>query len=150
MELILKEDIAKLGYKNDIVRVKDGYGRNYLIPKGLAVIATEQAKKVLAEDLRQRAHKLEKIKQEAEQIAAKFEGISLEIPVKTSKSGSVFGGVSSTRIAEELLKKGIEIDRKKIEVASSIKTVGSYIAVITLHKEVSVEVPYEVVAEITE
>jgi len=150
MELILKEDIASLGYKNDIVKVKNGYGRNYLIPKGLAVIASEQAKKVLAEDLRQRAHKFEKIKQEAEQVAAKLEGVSLEIPVKTSKSGSVFGGISTTRIAEELRKKGIEIDRKKIEVVGNIKTVGSYVAIVRLHKEVTVEIPYELVAEIAE
>ena len=124
MEIILKEDVINLGYKNDIVTVKSGYGRNYLIPTGKAVIASPAAKKMLAEELKQRAHKLEKIKKDAEELAAKLEGVSLTIATKVSS-----------------------IDRKIIVVKDAVKEVGHYKAVIKLHKEVSVEIPFEVVAE---
>ena len=146
MELILKEDVINLGYKDDIVKVKDGYGRNYLIPTGKAVIASESAKKVLAENLKQRAHKLAKIKADAEAFAAKFEGVSLTIATKVSATGAVYGSVGSIQIAEELAKLGLEVDRKII-VAEAAKEVGSYTATIKLHKEVTVKVPFTVVAE---
>ena len=146
MELILKEDVINLGYKDDIVKVKDGYGRNYLIPTGKAVIASESAKKVLAENLRQRAHKLAKIKADAEALAAKFEGVSLTIATKVSATGAVYGSVGAIQIAEELGKIGLEIDRKIIVVAA-VKEVGSYEATVKLHKEVTVKVPFTVVAE---
>ena len=146
MELILKEDVINLGYKDDIVKVKDGYGRNYLIPTGKAVIASESAKKVLAENLRQRAHKLAKIKADAEALAAKFEGVSLTIATKVSATGAVYGSVGAIQIAEELAKLGLEIDRKII-VVSAVKEIGSYEATVKLHKEVAVKVPFTVVAE---
>ena len=147
MEIILKEDIANLGYKNDIVTVKSGYGRNYLIPTGKAVIASPAAKKMLAEELKQRAHKLEKIKKDAEALAAQLEGISLKIATKVSSTGTIFGSVGSIQIAEELEKLGHKIDRKIIFVKDAVKEVGSYKATVRLHKEVSVEIPFEVVAE---
>ena len=147
MEIILKEDVINLGYKNDIVTVKSGYGRNYLIPTGKAVIASPSAKKVLAEELKQRAHKLEKIKKDAEAIAAQLEGIKLTIATKVSSTGSIFGSVGNIQIAEELEKLGHKIDRKIIIVKDAVKEVGNYKAVIKLHKDVSVEIPFEVVAE---
>ena len=146
MELILKEDVINLGYKDDVVKVKDGYGRNYLIPTGKAVIATESAKKVLAENLRQRAHKLAKIKADAEELAKKMEGISLTIATKVSATGAIYGSVGSIQIAEELAKLGFEIDRKII-VVEAAKEVGSYTATVKLHKEVAVKIAYTVVAE---
>lgn len=147
MELILKEDVVNLGYKNDIVTVKSGYGRNYLIPTGKAVIASPAAKKMLAEELKQRAHKLEKIKKDAEALAAQLEGVSLKIATKVSSTGTIFGSVGSIQIAEELEKLGHKIDRKIIFVKDAVKEVGSYKATVRLHKEVSVEIPFEVVAE---
>lgn len=147
MEIILKEDVVNLGYKNDIVTVKSGYGRNYLIPTGKAVIASPSAKKMLAEELKQRAHKLEKIKKDAEDIAAKLEGVTLTIGTKVSSTGTIFGSVGNIQIADELNKKGFNIGRKLIVVKDAVKEVGSYKAVIKLHKEVSVEIPFEVIAE---
>lgn len=146
MEIILKEDVMGLGYKNDIVTVKDGYGRNYLIPTGKAVLASVSAKKMLAEELKQRAHKLEKIKNEALALAEKLAAVSLTIPTKVSATGVIYGSVNSLQIADELKKLGYDIDRKIIDV-KDVKEVGSYKAVVKLHKEVSVEVPFEVVAE---
>ena len=147
MEVILKEDVANLGYKNDIVVVKSGYGRNYLIPTGKAVIASPSAKKMLAEELKQRAHKLEKIKKDAEELAAKLTGISLTIPMKVSSTGTIFGSVGNIQIADELAKLGHNVDRKLIVVKDTVKEVGSYKAVVRLHKEVSVEILFEVIAE---
>ena len=147
MEIILKGDIVNLGYKNDIVTVKSGYGRNYLIPTGKAVIASPAAKKMLAEELKQRAHKLEKIKKDAEELAAKLEGVSLKIATKVSSTGTIFGSVGNIQIAEELAKLGHNIDRKIIVVKDVVKEVGNYKAIVKLHKEVSVEIPFEVVAE---
>ncbi len=149
MELILKEDVINLGYKDDVVKVKDGYGRNYLIPTGKAVIATPSAKKVLAENLRQRAHKLAKIKADAQELAAKLEGVALTIATKVSATGTIFGSVGAIQVAEELAKLGFEIDRKIINV-EAVKAVGSYEATIKLHKEVAVKVPFTVVAEAEE
>ena len=148
MEVILKEDVANLGYKDDIVHVKDGYGRNFLIPQGKAVIASESARKVLAEVLKQRAHKIAKIKAEAEALAEKLKGVSLTIGAKTSSTGTIFGSVTNIQIAEELAKLGFEVDRKIIRIKEdAVKEVGSYNATVRLHKEVSVEIPFEVVSE---
>ena len=147
MELILIQDVAGLGYKNDIVSVKKGYGRNYLIPQGKAIIASESARKVLAENLKQRAHKLAKIKADAEELAAKLAPVALTIATKVSATGTIFGAVGNIQIAEALAKLGFEIDRKTIVVKETVKEVGSYIATVKLHKEVSVEIPFEVVAE---
>ena len=146
MEIILKEDVVNLGYKNDIVTVKAGYGRNYLIPTGKAVIASPAAKKMLAEELKQRAHKLEKIKKDAEAVAESLKDVSLKIATKVSATGAIYGSVGNIQIAEELAKLGHNIDRKII-VVKDVKEVGQYNAVVKLHKEVSVEIPFEVVAE---
>ncbi len=147
MKIILKEDIANLGYKDDVVEVKNGYGRNYLIPQGKAVIASPSALKVLAENLKQRAHKLAKIKADAEATAEALQGVSLTIGAKTSATGTIFGSVNNIQIAEALEKLGHNIDRKIIVVKETIKEVGNYTATIKLHKEVSVEIPFEVVSE---
>lgn len=148
MEIILKQDIPSLGYKNDIINVKDGYGRNYLIPKGFAIQATESAKKVNAENLRQRAHKEEKIKNEALEFAAKLEGLSLIIGAKTSTTGKVFGSVNNIQIAEAIKKEGFDVDRKNIKLPDEqIKQVGKYMSTVKLHREVSVEIQFEVISE---
>lgn len=147
MQVILKEDIINLGYKDDIVTVKDGYGRNYLIPQGKAVIASPSAIKVLAENQKQRAHKLEKIKADAQELAGKLEGVSLTIGAKTSSTGTIFGSVTNIQIAEALEKSGYTVDRKTIYIKEAVKEVGNYKAQIKLHKEVSVEIPFEVVSE---
>ena len=146
MEIILKEDVVNLGYKNDIVTVKSRYGRNYLIPTGKAVIASPAAKKMLAEELKQRAHKLEKIKKDAEALAEQLKEVSLTIATKVSATGTIFGSVSNIQIADELEKLGHKIDRKIISV-KGVKEVGNYVATVKLHKEVSVEIPFAVVAE---
>ena len=146
MKIILKEDVSGLGYKDDVVEVKDGYGRNYLIPYGKAVIATPSALKVLAENQRQRAHKLAKIKADAEALAASLKDVKLTIGAKTSATGTIFGSVNSIQIAEALEKRGFNIDRKIIEI-EPVKEVGEYVATVKLHKEVTAQVPFEVVAE---
>ena len=146
MEIILKEDIIGLGYKNDIVNVKSGYGRNYLIPQGKGVIASESAKKILAENLKQQAHKLAAQKAEAEKKAAALEGVVLVISAKVSATGVTYGSVNKNTVADELQKKGFEIDRKIITMRD-IKAVGEYEATIHFHKEVEVKVPVHVVAE---
>ena len=147
MKIILKEDVHNLGYKDDVVEVKDGYGRNYLIPTGKAGIASESALKVLAENQRQRAHKLAKIKADAEALAASLADVKLTIGAKTSSTGTIFGSVNAIQIAEALEKAGFNIDRKVISIKQPVKEVGNYVAVLKLHKEVSAEVPFEVVAE---
>ena len=146
MKIILKEDVSGLGYKDDVVEVKDGYGRNYLIPYGKAVIATPSALKVLAENQRQRAHTLAKIKADAEALAASLKDVKLTIGAKTSATGTIFGSVNSIQIAEALEKLGFNIDRKIIEI-EPVKEVGEYVATVKLHKEVTAQVPFEVVAE---
>ncbi|HNX89044.1 MAG TPA: 50S ribosomal protein L9 [Paludibacteraceae bacterium] len=147
MEIILKEDVINLGYKGDIVKVKDGYGRNFLIPTKKAVLATESAKKMLAEDNRQRAHKLEQIKNTALELAEKLKEVSLTIGAKTSSTGKIFGAVGPIQVSESLEKAGLTIDRKIISIKEPVKEIGSYQATIKLHKEVSVEIPFEVVSE---
>ncbi|MGB4413476.1 MAG: 50S ribosomal protein L9 [Paludibacter sp.] len=147
MEIILKEDVINLGYKGDIVKVKDGYGRNFLIPTKKAVLATESAKKMLAEDLKQRAHKLERIKNEAIELAEKVKDITLSVGAKTSTTGKIFGAVGPIQIADAFEKAGFAVDRKIIVLKEPVKEIGSYKATLKLHKEVTVEVAFEVVAE---
>lgn len=146
MEIILKEDIIGLGYKNDIVNVKSGYGRNYLIPTGKGVIASPSAKKILAENLKQQAHKLQALLEAAQKEAAKLEGVAVAVEAKVSATGQLYGSVNAATVAEELAKKGFEIDRKQI-VMKDIKTVGDFVATVIFHKEVKVEVPVTVSAE---
>lgn len=147
MQVILKEDVLNLGYKDDIVTVADGYGRNFLIPRGMAVIASESAKKVLAENLKQRKHKLEAIKKDAEARAAKLAGVSLTLKAKTSKYGVIFGSVTAIQIADELQNQGFDIDRKIIYMKGAIKEVGDYTCQVRLHREVQVDIPLTVVSE---
>ena len=148
MEVILKTDVAKLVHKDDIITVKPGYARNYLIPNGIAIVATESARKVLAENLKQRAHKLEKIKQDAVELAAKMEGLNLTIGAKASSTGKIFGSVNTIQIAEALKAAGFDIDRKIILIKDeSIKELGKYTATIKLHREVKVDITFDVVAE---
>ena len=144
MEIILKQDVQKLGFKDDIVTVKPGYGRNYLIPQGLAVLATPSAKKVLAENLKQRAHKEAKLIADANTIAEALKGLDIKI---TAKAGGekLFGSVTNADIAEALAANGQTIDKKFI-TSGTIKRLGKYTAAVRLHREVSVEIPYEIVA----
>ena len=146
MQVILKEDILNLGFKGDVVNVTKGYGRNYLIPQGKAVIASESALKMLAEDNRQRAHKLAKIKADAEALAEKLNAVQLTIPAKVSATGQIYGSVNNLHIAEELAKLGLEVNRKII-VLKDVKEVGSYVALVKLHKDVTANVAFDVVAE---
>lgn len=147
MKIILKEDVPNLGFKNEVVEVKPGYGRNFLIPKGIAVIANESSLKVLAENLRQQEHKLAVIKEKAQALANKLEGAKVEISVKTSVNGTIYGSVSASMIADNLESQGFEINRKMLQVPGSIKEVGEYVAKIRLHKDITVEVPVIVVSE---
>ncbi|HJV77496.1 MAG TPA: 50S ribosomal protein L9 [Paludibacter sp.] len=147
MEIILKEDVSNLGYKGDIVKVKDGYGRNFLIPTKKAIVATESAKKMLAEDLKQRAHKLERLKNDAVELAEKLKDITLTVGAKTSTTGKIFGAVGPIQVADAFEKAGFTVDRKVIVLKDAVKEIGSYTATLKLHKEVTVEVAFEVVAE---
>lgn len=147
MEVILKQYIANLGHKNDIVEVKNGYGRNYLIPKNFAILATKSAKKIHAENLKQRAHKEEKIKNEAMALAETIKVVEIKIGAKTSSTGKIFGSVNTIQIADILNANGVEVDRKKILIKEAIKEIGNYTVVIKLHREVEVELPFEVFSE---
>ena len=149
MDIILKQDIANLGYKNDIVSVKPGYGRNFLIPQGLAILATERNRKILAEEMRQQAHKEQKIKDEAMEKAKALEGLKLQIPAKAAATGKIFGSVNNIMIANAIKEAtGIEVDRKNIVLnEDAIKEVGDYTAKIRLHKEVAVDIDFNVFAE---
>ena len=148
MKVILLQDIHNLGSKDDIVAVKDGYGRNFLIPQKKAIVANESARKVLAENIKQRAHKEAKLKDEALSIASKLEGSSITIGAKTSTSGKIFGSVNTIQLSEAINKLGFEIDRKQITIAEdSVKEIGKYLAKVKLHKDVVVEVNFEVVSE---
>lgn len=148
MEVILKKDIEGLGNKNDIIAVKNGYGRNYLIPKGLAILATISVKKVHEENLRQRAHKEEKIKKEAEKLAEQLKGTALKIGTKTSSKGKIFGSVTNIQIADAIKKLGFDLDRRNITIKEeAVKEVGDYNATIKLHRDISVDITFEVVAE---
>ncbi len=147
MEVILKTDIKGLGYKNDLVAVKSGYGRNYLIPQGFAMLATGSNKRILAENIKQAAHKAEKIKTEAENIAAKLEEMTLEIKAKIGESGKIFGKVTTLQISDALATKGMDIDRKKISINGPVPGAGEYEAEVDLHREVKSIVKFVVVAE---
>jgi large subunit ribosomal protein L9 len=148
MEIILLQDVNKLGQKDDLVIVKNGYGRNFLIPKGYAVAATPSAKKMHAENLKQKSHKEEKIKAEAQQLAGKLNGVKISVGAKTSTSGKIFGSVNTIQIAEALKEKGFDIDRKTITLPEDqIKEVGTYKAVVKLHRDVKVEIEFEIIGE---
>ena len=147
MEIILKQDIKNLGEKDDIVSVKPGYGRNYLIPQGFATLATSSAKKVLAENLKQAQFKQDKIKNDALAIAARLEGVKLSVGAKAGESGKIFGAINTIQIADALKKEGFDVDRRRITFDAEPKFVGEYTANLNLHKEVKVKVPFEVVAE---
>jgi large subunit ribosomal protein L9 len=147
MEIILKQDIKHLGEKDDIVTVKPGYGRNFLIPKGYATLATSSAKKVLAENLKQAQFKQDKIKNDALAIAARLEGVKLTVGAKAGESGKIFGAVNTIQVADALKREGFEVDRRRITFETEPKFVGEYVANLNLHKEVKVQVPFEVVAE---
>jgi len=148
MEIILTQDVERLGSKDDLVNVKDGYARNFLIPNKKAIAATESAKKVLAENIKQRAHKEARLKEEATKIAEQIVNKKIKIGAKTSSSGKIFGSVNTIQLAEAINKKGFEIDRKQISIPEdSIKEVGKHTAKIKLHKEVVVDIEFEVVAE---
>lgn len=148
MEIILIQDVNKLGQKDDIVNVKNGYGRNFLIPQGFAIAASSSAKKMHTENLRQKAHKEEKIKIAAQAIAGKLADVKIIVGAKISTSGKIFGSVNTIQIAEALKEKGFDIDRKNITLPEDqIKKVGNYIAVIKLHRDVRVEVDFEIKGE---
>ncbi|MDR0688434.1 MAG: 50S ribosomal protein L9 [Prevotellaceae bacterium] len=148
MEIILKQDVANLGSKDDIVKVKNGYANNYLVPYGYAIIATESAKKVHAENRRQRAHKLEKIKADAAALAAKLEGVTLTVGAKASSTGKIFGSINTIQLAEALNAKGFDVDRKQITISNEqIKELGKYSAEVKLHRDVKVKIDFDVVEE---
>jgi large subunit ribosomal protein L9 len=147
MEVILKQDVANLGYKDDIVKVRDGYGRNYLIPNHLAIVANQANRKILAEDQRQRAHKLEKIIKDMQTLGAAAAQVELVFTMKASKEGKLYGSVTTKEIAERLVAEGVQVDRKQIALKDPAKEVGEYKAILKLHKEVNVELPFRVVAE---
>ncbi len=148
MDIILKQDVPNLGHADDIVTVKDGYGRNFLIPQGLAVLATPSARKMHDENRRQKAHKEAKLREEAEALMSKIEGTKLTIGAKTSSKGKIFGSVNTIQIAESLKELGFEIDRKQISLKEElIKEVGTYTATVKLHKDVKVDVEFEIVSE---
>lgn len=148
MDIILKQDIPNLGHKDDIVKVKDGYGRNYLIPRGLAIVATPSSIKMMQEIKKQQAHKEEKLRNAALELAKQLENKELKIGAKTSSSGKIFGSVNTIQIAEALSKKGFNIDRKTITIeGEAIKEIGQYVAKIKLHRDVVVDIQFEVIAE---
>jgi len=147
MEVILKQDVAGLGYKNDTVKVRPGYGNNYLIPNGYALIANDANKRLVSENIRQAAHKASKIKQDAEALAAKIGEMTIEVGTKAGESGKIFGAVTALQIADLLKAKGFDIDRKKVILKETPKQIGTYSAMLDLHKEVKHEIQVKVVAE---
>lgn len=147
MEIILTKDIAGLGFKNDTVTVKPGYGRNYLIPQGDAMVANTSNKKMVAENIKQAEHKAEKLKTAANEIAGKINGVTLEVKAKIGDSGKIFGAVTTLQLSDALKAKGVEVDRRKIAIVGAVKEAGSYTAKIDLHKEVKAELTFEVVGE---
>ena len=148
MEIILLQDVTNLGSKDDVVVVKNGYGRNYLIPQKMAVLATPSSKKVLSENLKQRAHKEAKLKEEALKQAEILKSIMIVVGAKTSSTGKIFGSVNNIQVAEALKEKGFEVDRKQITIKEdSIKQIGKHIARVKFHREVVVELEFEVIAE---
>jgi len=147
MEIILTQDVTGLGYKNDTIKVKAGYGRNFLIPNGVALIANEPNKRKVAEDIRQAAHKAAKLKQDAESLAAKIGELTIEIGTKAGETGKIFGAVTALQVADALKAKGFDVDRKKISFKEQPKQLGTYTALLDLHKEVKHNIQVNVVAE---
>jgi large subunit ribosomal protein L9 len=147
MEIILKQDIQGLGYKNDTIKVKAGYGRNFLIPNGSAILASESNKRMTAENIRQAAHKAAKLKQDAEALAAKIGELTIEIGTKAGESGKIFGAVTAIQVADILKAKGFDVDRKKVSFKEQPKQLGAYIAILDLHKELKHSITVNVVAE---
>ena len=147
MEVILTQDVQGLGYKNDVIKVKSGYGRNYLIPKGIAMVANAPNRKMVEENIRQAAHKAEKLRKDAENLAEQIGELVLEIGAKVGESGKIFGAITTLQISDALMDKGFEIDRKKINFNSKVKEVGDYSVTLDLHKDVKKEVPFKVIAE---
>lgn len=147
MEVILKQDVTGLGYKNDVVKVRAGYGNNYLIPNGLALIASDSNKRLVNENIRQMAHKAAKIKQDAEALAAKVGDLTIEIGAKAGETGKIFGAVTALQIADALKAKGMDVDRKKVHLKEIPKQLGTYTVTLDLHKEVKHEIKVKVVAE---
>jgi len=148
MEIILLQDVSNLGHKDDVIKVKNGYGRNYLIPQGFAMLATPSAKKMHAENLRQRSHKELKVRQDATEVAKKLGTVELKIGAKTSTTGKIFGSVNTIQISEALTEKGFDIDRKNITLLEdSIKEIGSYKATIKVYKDIKAEISFEVYSE---
>ncbi|RYF81265.1 MAG: 50S ribosomal protein L9 [Chitinophagaceae bacterium] len=147
MELILKDDVKGLGYKNDLVKVRPGYGRNFLIPQGLAVVANASNKKVAAENERQVAHKAEKLRTDAQSVADKIGDSMVELKAKVGESGKIFGAVTTLQLSEALKAKGVDVDRKRISFDQEVKTAGEYTATVNLHKEVKHTVNFTVVGE---
>ncbi len=147
MEIILKQDIAGLGYKNDLVKVKSGYGRNYLIPQGVAIIASESNKKMMAENARQAAHKAAKVKQDAEDLSANIGELIIEIGAKAGESGKIFGAVTAFQVVEALKAKGFDVERRRVHFKEQPKQTGTYSVTLDLHKEVKHEIKINVVAE---
>ncbi len=147
MEVILKDDVKGLGYKNDVVVVKPGYGRNYLIPQGLAVIADKVNKKIVAENVRQAAHKAEKVKNDAQELANSLTDVVVDLIAKVGETGKIFGSVTTLQLSDALKAKGFDIDRKRISFDQDVKTAGEYTATLNLHKEVKQQVRFNVVAE---
>jgi len=147
MEVILTQDVQGLGYKNDVVKVKPGYGRNYLIPNGVALIANDSNKRMTVENSRQAAHKAAKIKQDAEAIAAKMGELTVEVKTKAGETGKIFGAVTAIQIADSLKAKGFDIDRKKVVLKEHPKQLGTYKVILDLHKEVKHEITVNVVGE---
>ncbi|HQL70566.1 MAG: 50S ribosomal protein L9 [Bacteroidales bacterium] len=148
MEIILKQDVANLGHKDDIVKVKDGYANNFLIPQGMAVMATASAKKMHTENMKQRAHKEEKLRADAQSFASKITASAFKVGAKVSSTGKIFGSVNTIMLAEALKNAGFEVDRKNIKIKEEdVKEVGMYHASVKLYKDIKVEIEFEVVAE---
>ncbi len=147
MEVILKQDVQGLGYKNDVVKVRPGYGRNYLIPNGIALLASPANKKMISENIRQAAHKAEKIRQDAQALAAKIGDLAVDVGTKAGESGKIFGAVTALQIADALKEKGFDIDRRRIVIRETPKQLGTYTIVLDLHKEVKHEIKVNVIAE---
>ena len=148
MEVILKQDVEHLGYTNDVVKVRDGYARNYLIPRGLAEVATQGARKQLEETLRQRAHKEAQVREAAEKAAGQLAGKTISIPAKVGENGKIFGSVNTIMVADAIKALGVEVDRRHIKLkGDAIKSVGTYEAEVAFHRDVVQTIPFEVVAE---
>lgn len=147
MEVILKQDVQGLGYKNDVIKVKSGYGRNYLIPNGFALLASPSNKKMMEENIRQAAHKAERVKQDAESLAAKIGDLTIDMGTKAGESGKIFGAITALQVSDLLKAKGFDIDRRKIVFKETPKELGTYPVVLDLHKEVKHEIKINVIAE---